>query len=58
MVAVIPASRLAGITATIILLVPHSGTPGHMLVSRVGEVGWGVTVALGLVWLRERLLRG
>ena len=52
------ASRLAGITATIILLVPHTGTPGHMLVSRVGEVGWGVTVALGLVWLRERLLRG
>ena len=52
------ASRLAGITATIILLVPHTGTPGHMLISRVGEVGWGVTVALGLVWLRERLLRG
>ena len=52
------ASRLAGITATIILLVPHTGTPGHMLVSRVGEVGWGVVVALCLVWARERLLRG
>lgn len=52
------ASRLAGITATIILLVPHTGTPGHMLVSRVGEVGWGVLVALGLVWARERVLRG
>jgi uncharacterized membrane protein YccC len=50
------ASRLSGITATIILLVPHTGTPQHMLVSRVGEVAWGVTVALTLVWLRARYL--
>ncbi|MBB5695624.1 FUSC family protein [Muricoccus pecuniae] len=51
------ASRLAAITATIILLVPHTGTPQHMLLSRVGEVGWGALVALGLVWLRERVTR-
>ncbi len=51
------ASRLAGITATIILLVPHTGTPQHMLASRVGEVAWGALVALGLVWLRTRLAR-
>jgi len=49
------AGRLAGITATIILLVPHTGTPEHMLLSRVGEVGWGALVALTLVWLRTRL---
>ncbi|SHK30275.1 Fusaric acid resistance protein-like [Roseomonas rosea] len=51
------ASRLAGITATIILLVPHTGTPQHMLLSRVGEVAWGALVALCLVWLRTRLGR-
>nr|WP_245214405.1 FUSC family protein [Pararoseomonas indoligenes] len=44
------ASRLAAITATIILLVPHTGTPQHMLFSRVSEVGWGALVALTLVW--------
>ncbi len=50
------AARLAGVTATIILLVPHVGaTPGQMLMSRVGEVGWGVTVAISVVWISLRL---
>jgi len=49
------ASRLAGITATIILLVPHGGTPESMFVSRLVEVGWGVCVAVATVWLAGRL---
>lgn len=51
------AARLAGITATIIVLVPHAGTPLQMMVSRVGEVGWGVTVAILLVTLGTRIAR-
>jgi uncharacterized membrane protein YccC len=56
------ASRLAGITATIILLVPHSGTAEQMLIARISEVGWGVCTGVGTVWLAarfpaERLLR-
>lgn len=44
------AARLAGITATIILLVPHMhASAEHMMLARVGEVGWGVTVALVVV---------
>lgn len=49
------ASRLAGITATIILLVPHVGSPQSMFLSRVIEVGWGVCVAVAIVWLAGRL---
>lgn len=49
------ASRVAGITATIILLVPHAGSPASMLVSRLVEVGWGVCVAVATVWLAGRL---
>ncbi|MBD3844679.1 FUSC family protein [Bosea sp. SSUT16] len=50
------AARLAGITATIILLVPHPGTTAQvMMLSRVFEVGWGVSVAIVIVWLAERL---
>lgn len=49
------ASRLAGITATIILLVPRVGSPAAMFLSRVGEVGWGVCVAVAIVWLAGRL---
>jgi len=49
------AARLAGITATIILLVPHPGTSAErMMLSRVVEVGWGVAVAIAVVWLVER----
>ncbi|MHB8816103.1 MAG: FUSC family protein [Steroidobacteraceae bacterium] len=49
------ASRLAGVTATIILLVPHVGSPQSMFVSRLVEVGWGVCVAVATVWLAGRL---
>lgn len=49
------ASRLAGITATIILLVPHSGSPQSIFLARISEVGWGVTVAVTIVWLAGRL---
>ncbi|HEX4153927.1 MAG TPA: FUSC family protein [Steroidobacteraceae bacterium] len=45
------AARLAGSTATIVLLVPHTGSAGWMILSRLAEVGWGVAVALGTVWL-------
>lgn len=48
------ASRLAGTTATIILLVPHIDTPGRMFLSRVSEVGWGVCSAIGTVWFAAR----
>jgi uncharacterized membrane protein YccC len=49
------ASRLAGITATIILLVPHVGSPESMFLARLSEVGWGVCVAVAIVWLAGRL---
>jgi uncharacterized membrane protein YccC len=49
------ASRLAGITATIILLVPHVGSPQGMFLARIAEVGWGVCVAVTIVWLAGRL---
>jgi len=48
------ASRLAGITATIIPLVPHTGTPQRMFLDRVAEVGWGICAAVGTVWLAAR----
>lgn len=52
LVNVATAARLAGITATIILLVPHPGASvQQMMLSRVVEVGWGVTVAIAVVWL-------
>lgn len=50
------AARLAGVTATIILLVPHPGESAvEMMLSRVFEVGWGVTVAIAVVGVAERL---
>ena len=49
------ASRLAGSTATIVLLVPHQGSIQQMLVSRLAEVGWGTFVAVTVVWLAGRL---
>jgi uncharacterized membrane protein YccC len=51
------AARLAAITATIILLVPHAGTAEHMMMSRVGEVAWGVVVAIAVVWLAQLIRR-
>ncbi|HTC51484.1 MAG TPA: FUSC family protein [Steroidobacteraceae bacterium] len=49
------ASRLAGTTATIILLVPHTGSPAGMFGSRLAEVAWGVSVAVVTVWAAARL---
>lgn len=57
LVNVASAARLSGITATIILLVPHQGTAQAMMLSRVFEVGWGVCAAIGVVWLFGRLGR-
>jgi uncharacterized membrane protein YccC len=49
------ASRLAGTTTTIILLVPHAGSPAGMFASRLAEVAWGVSVAVATVWVAGRL---
>jgi uncharacterized membrane protein YccC len=57
LVNVASACRLAGITATIILLVPHLGPVERMAGSRVLEVGWGVCVAIATVWLVTRVNR-
>jgi uncharacterized membrane protein YgaE (UPF0421/DUF939 family) len=51
------AARLAGSTATIIALVPHQGSVEWMMASRIAEVGWGLTVGLGIVWLVNRVER-
>ena len=48
------ASRLAGTTVTILLIVPHLDSPGRMFLSRVSEVGWGVCSAIGTVWFAAR----
>jgi uncharacterized membrane protein YccC len=45
------AARLAGSTATIIMLVPHAGSAARMMLYRVAEVGWGVAVAIVVVWV-------
>lgn len=50
------AGQLAGITATIILLVPHAGTMQAMMISRLSEVGWGALMGLAAVWLENRLI--
>ena len=55
LVNVASAARLSAITATIILLVPHVGTPQRMLASRVFEVGWGICAAIGTVWVVTRI---
>jgi len=51
------AARLAGSTATIIALVPHRSTVEGMMISRVAEVGWGVAVAIAVVWLANRFFK-
>ncbi len=48
------AARLAGVTTTIIMLVPHEGSPEMMMISRVSEVAWGVCVAISVVWIFSR----
>lgn len=56
------AARLGGITSVIIFLVPHQGSTLRMAASRIGEVGWGVLMAIVVVWLsakvRQRTERG
>jgi uncharacterized membrane protein YgaE (UPF0421/DUF939 family) len=49
------AGRLAGSTATIILLVPHTGSAQRMFGARLAEVGWGLCVAIAIVWLAARV---
>lgn len=49
------AARLSGSTATIIALVPHHGSAGWMMVSRIAEVGWGVAVGVAVVWTVNRM---
>ena len=49
------AARLAGITATIILLVPHQSSVQRMMLSRVSEVAWGVIVAITVVGIATGL---
>jgi len=51
------ASQLGGITATIIMLVPHSGSTQSLLVSRLSEVGWGICSGLAVAWATDRLVR-
>jgi uncharacterized membrane protein YgaE (UPF0421/DUF939 family) len=51
------AARLAGSTATIIALVPHHATVSGMMLSRIAEVGWGVAVGIGVVWLASRVFK-
>jgi uncharacterized membrane protein YgaE (UPF0421/DUF939 family) len=48
------AARLSGSTATIVVLVPHQGSVEWMMLSRLAEVGWGLTVGIGVVWLVNR----
>jgi len=55
LIAIPSAARLAAITATIILLVPHTGSAQRMMLSRIGEVTWGVTVAIAIVWAAQWL---
>ena len=49
------AARLAGSTATIIMLVPHQGAAGWMMLSRITEVGWGVAVGIAVVWIVNKI---
>jgi uncharacterized membrane protein YgaE (UPF0421/DUF939 family) len=55
MLNVTSAARLSGVTATIIMLVPHADSVQSMMVARVSEVAWGVSVAVGVVWLASNL---
>jgi uncharacterized membrane protein YgaE (UPF0421/DUF939 family) len=49
------AGRMAGITCSIIMLVPPIGSPERMFAARLVEVGWGILVAVVLVWAAGRL---
>jgi uncharacterized membrane protein YgaE (UPF0421/DUF939 family) len=51
------AARLSGSTATIVLLVPHTGHTTWMVLARIAEVGWGVAVGILVVWSVNRIER-
>lgn len=57
MLNVADASQLAGITSTIILLVPRTGTIQDMLISRLSEVAWGAGMGVSMVWLENNWIR-
>ena len=52
------AARLASITTTIIILVPHQTSDTYMLISRVSEVFWGVLSALAVVKIAQAIAFG
>jgi len=49
------ASQLAGITVTILLLVPRTGPADEMLLARISEVAWGVAIGVCMVWLSGKI---
>jgi uncharacterized membrane protein YgaE (UPF0421/DUF939 family) len=49
------AGRLSGSTTTIVMLVPHTGSFWLISLTRVGEVALGITCALLVVAVAERL---
>lgn len=49
------ASQLAGVTVTILLLVPRTGPAGEMLAARISEVAWGVATGVCMVWLSGKI---
>jgi uncharacterized membrane protein YccC len=52
------ASQLAGVTVTILMLVPTTETPVQFWLARVSEVGWGIAVSSAIAWLVLRKGRG
>ncbi|MBY0381667.1 MAG: FUSC family protein [Xanthobacteraceae bacterium] len=54
---VMKASRLAGITCTIVMLVPSTGSPLDIFLTRFGEVCWGAFVGFTTVWVADRVRR-
>lgn len=51
------ATKLAAVTATILLLVPHQDSVEVMMLSRIAEVAWGICAALATVWGATRFDR-
>ncbi len=51
------AGRISGITTTIIMLVPHQGSPLHFALLRLGEVTVGAIAALLITVVMDRLAR-
>jgi len=51
------AARLSGVTATLILLVPHTGSFWWIALERVGQVALGIGCTLAVVMVAERVQR-